>query len=458
MLPRRNQAMQSHPCSSHMYSHANYMPNVVNAESNYSKKSYNYMASPNYLQYENTYQKYKNHMKNVIPANDINGATNQMNLGRSNVDYLSGSTENIRNTVDQASSDDEGGFQCNGSKLRTQFNYAMNGHSHHAGDHIASNVFGGREVEPLLMQAKGHKYEPPHYNCTGPMIPMQNLPNSYSNYANHAPQGVHQHAAHKQQPHYRNVSPQIPLGGHPYAKPLPRIPTHIGMHSRRDLELNFKGEIASVDEGPERSSTEDVSSRQSHSLSSSNEDILKPTAKIGDRGDCASTYDRIRGNPHSNSEWILRSALANSARDQSAYLMKSGPDSKLNSIDLAYIKDLELSSTAGSLCPSTLPPNNREIESCTSFEYHNEAPVIDSPFQREIQRLLDSSSKIPLPVHRMKAAVNGSSDDRVRNGSMESFNEHMPVSGASGNGKHPVGLEAIKEIAKNSTNSDSSHL
>lgn len=166
---------------------------------------------------------------------------------------------------------------------------------------------------------------------------------------------------------------------------------------------------------------------------------------------------------HQNSEWVLRSALANSARDQSAYLMKSEQDSKLNSMDLAYLKDLELSSTAESRCPSTLPPNNREIESCTSFEYHNEAPMIESPFQREIQRLLDTSSKIPLPIHRIKMPINGSNGENILrnrngNGILDSFNETANISSSSGNGKHPVGLEAIKEIAKNSTNSDSSHL
>lgn len=170
--------------------------------------------------------------------------------------------------------------------------------------------------------------------------------------------------------------------------------------------------------------------------------------------------------------------------------------SKLNSIDLAYLKDLDISSTTESQAPSTLPPNNKEVESCTSFEYH-ENGIINSPFQREIQRLLDSSSsKIPVPVSRTGGAVAGTSGQRnqlngynnyrnnVFNGnasgrsnsgrgnpsmnryefeSVEKPNNYMQVmmggggGGASG-GKHPVGLEAIKEIAKNTTASDSSHM
>lgn len=225
IVPRRNQSIHSHPCSSQMYN-PNYMPNVVNSDSNYSKKSYNYMASPNYLQYENTYQKYKNHMKNVIPS-EMNVIPN----GRNNVDYMNGSNENISNGVDQQqSSDDEGGFQSNGSQLKTQFNYTLNNHSHQHGNDVAlNNNYGIREVEPLLIQQKGHKYEPPHYNCTGPMIQMQNLQNAYNPYPNHLQQINYQvSASHNNKPHYRNISPQIPSSVHPYAKPLPKIPSHIG--------------------------------------------------------------------------------------------------------------------------------------------------------------------------------------------------------------------------------------
>lgn len=188
---------------------------------------------------------------------------------------------------------------------------------------------------------------------------------------------------------------------------------------------------------------------------------------------------------------MLRSALAHNAG--SNYRNQFGAGSKLNSIDLAYLKELDLSSTTESHAPSTLPPNNKEIESCTSFEYHdNNLPSgaatssIKSPFQREIQRLMESSSsKIPVPINRAgggKATTPTGSkggilhlqyarDDhtngdamKMKNGNVDKPTNYakMPsgpgVSMATVNGKHPVGLEAIKEIAKNTTASESSHM
>lgn len=235
-----------------------------------------------------------------------------------------------------------------------------------------------------------------------------------------------------------------------------------------------------IDEGPE-SSTEDISSRPySPSLSSSNEDILKPTARIGDRGDC----DVMENRMSAQNDWLLRSAIRNADTNYPQYPQQFGVGSKLNSIDLAYLKDLDLSSTTES--PSTLAATNKEVESSTSFEYQ-ENNAIRSPFQREIQRILDSSaSKVaPHGVNRtsnevqiakpMKTNVQNSSVDT--NGYMHSNKQNhefdaaqrssnymqVLLGGASTslatvNGKHPVGLEAIKEIAKNSANSDSSQV
>lgn len=265
------------------------------------------------------------------------------------------------------------------------------------------------------------------------------------------------------------------------------------------------------DEGTERSSTEDISSRAySPSLSSSNEDILKPTAKIGDRGDCppsSSSTDILGHHVNHGTDWLLRTG-APMPTNLSGFPQHFINGSKINSIDLDYLKDLELSSTTESHAPSTLPPNNREIESCTSFEYH-ENGMIKSPFQREIQRLLDSSaSKIPVPIGRTSSAqlkvastteATGSSTATTPNShktytnsnlktyqlaSASNMNKNKPLNntnltkyefepmekpnnysqvilgggGAVINGKHPVGLEAIKEIAKNTSKSDSSQM
>lgn len=242
-----------------------------------------------------------------------------------------------------------------------------------------------------------------------------------------------------------------------------------------------------LDEGPE-SSTEDISSRPySPSLSSSNEDILKPVDRIGERGDCDLMDHRME-----HPDWILHAAMQNVDSNGMKFPPQFAAGSKLNSIDLEYLKDLELSSTTESQAPSTLAPNNKEVESSTSFEYL-ENDLIQSPFQREIQRLLESSaSKIPVPINRTSAAaINsiannskmnlnlnnsnnhaGSSSNDAKSSNMQQYEfepmqkpcNYMQVmlSGGSAiatvNGKHPVGLEAIKEIAKNTATSDSSQM
>lgn len=212
-----------------------------------------------------------------------------------------------------------------------------------------------------------------------------------------------------------------------------------------------------LDEGPE-SSNED-SRPYSPSLSSSNEDILKPTARIGDRVDCDLDHHLPL-----HKDWLLRSAL------------RGADANRIDSIDLAYLKDLDLSSTTESQAPSTIAAN-KEVESSTSFEYHDNN-MIHSPFQREIQRLLETSaSKIPVALNRSGSSEpkqgksthlysGGASSRQCGNtASYEMELRSNPVKQmhnantaiTSINGKHAVGLEAIKEIAKNTGNhSDSS--
>lgn len=227
-----------------------------------------------------------------------------------------------------------------------------------------------------------------------------------------------------------------------------------------------------VDEGPE-SSIEDISRPYSPSLSSSNEDILKPTARIGERGDCELTEHRL----NTQNDWLLRSGLCSSESNYQQY----GAGSKLNSIDLAYLKDLDLSSTTES--PSTLAAaNGKEVESSTSFEYQ-ENNLIRSPFQREIQRLLDSSaSKVSITANRPTiSAIDVHNSNASRTNAPNAINDvhssfhskqsniereavQMLLLGGENsvtstvNGKHSVGLEVIKEIAKNTANLDTSQM
>lgn len=178
---------------------------------------------------------------------------------------------------------------------------------------------------------------------------------------------------------------------------------------------------------------------------------------------------------HQN-DWLLRSAIRPSDSNSLQY-PQFGAGSKLNSIDLAYLKDLEVSSTADSQAPSTLAATNKEVESSTSFEYHDN-DMIRSPFQREIQRILDSSaSKIPVAINRMNSNESKTTKNIFSNGEsnghfrmnprnieyelepMQKSTNYMQVMiGSAINGKHPVGLEAIKEIAKNTATSDSSQM
>lgn len=485
----------------------NYRPNVVMAEN--PKKSYNYMASPNYLQYENTYQKFKNicHNKDVTNFRDNNlnheqrmieyrnhdngngGAGGGSSGNNGNGMYPSSSDRftdlEIKAENTMQSSDDEGGFRQNMLYTKNQFNHlnGMNGVNGCNG--INGNMVGYnfKEMEPLLHggvvreSMQKQKYEPPRY--ANPSALMQNAPNSVDNqttqsshnnrfnhqhhhHSQHQHQNLHQHQHHKHgNSPYRKVPP-IPAM-QPYTKPLPKLPTHI-------------------DEGPE-SSIEDISRPYSPSLSSSNEDILKPTARIGDRGDCDVMENRLS----THNDWLLRSALRNADTNYPQYPQQFGVGSKLNSIDLAYLKDLDLSSTTES--PSTLAATNKEVESSTSFEYQ-ENNAIRSPFQREIQRLLDSSASKIAPHAANRTAMqandvqnakciktNAQNSSLEMNGFMHSnpqnhefdatqkSSNYMQVllggastSLATVNGKHPVGLEAIKEIAKNSATSDSSQV
>lgn len=279
---------------------------------------------------------------------------------------------------------------------------------------------------------------------------------SFDNQSNKSHQ---QHSHQKRHSHapYRKVPP--PPSQRPYTKPLPKLPANIGkyineIHTKIFLCIIFFVCFSS-DEGPE--SSNDDSRPYSPSLSSSNEDILKPTARIGDRADCDLDHQLPL-----QKDWLLRSALRGSDAN------------RIDSIDLAYLKDLDLSSTAESQAPSTIAAN-KEVESSTSFEYHD-SHMIRSPFQREIQRILDTSaSKIPVALNR-----SGSSEPKQTKSS-HSLHSYSSSGAASRhatqtsgyelelrptsikqnltsiNGKHAVGLEAIKEIAKNTANhSDSS--
>lgn len=262
----------------------NYRPNVVMAEN--PKKSYNYMASPNYLQYENTYQKFKNicHNKDVTNFRDNSLNHEQRMIEYRNLDNGNGggSSSNgngngngngyplsndrftdleIKAENTMQSSDDEGGFRQNMLYTKNQFNHlngmngAMNGCNGINGNGMGYNF---KEMEPLLHgggpvreSMQKQKYEPPRY--ANPSALMQNAHNStdsQNNQSSHSNRFNHQNHHHNQHSHqhqhqhqhqhshqhqykqkhgnspYRKVPPIPPL--QPYTKPLPKLPTNIG--------------------------------------------------------------------------------------------------------------------------------------------------------------------------------------------------------------------------------------
>lgn len=292
-------------------------------------------------------------------------------------------------------------------------------------------------------------------------MPNPHMPKYSQSFDNQSNKSYQQHVQQKRHSHspYRMVPP-IPIQ-RAYTKPLPKLPTNIGELIASTIIVIFdeiiKQIICLTDEGPE--SSNDDSRPYSPSLSSSNEDILKPTARIDNRADCDLDHHQLTH----QKDWLLRSVL------------RGADSNRIDSIDLAYLKDLDLSSTTESQAPSTIAAN-KEVESSTSFEYHDNN-MIRSPFQREIQRILDTSaSKIPIALNRsgssepkqLKSIYSNAGGASSRQcGKASSFEmeirpnakhlQNANLAIPSINGKHAVGLEAIKEIAKNTANhSDSS--
>lgn len=271
VCPSTSRQLSSIRLSQHGKQQPNYRPNVVMAEN--SKKSYNYMASPNYLQYENTYQKFKNicHSKDVtnFRDNSLNHADHRMIEYRNHDGGSSGGAGagngypssndrfadlEIKAENTMQSSDDEGGFRQNMMYTKNQFNHLNGINSMNNG----CNGFNGnmgynfKEMEPLLHgvpvreSMQKQKYEPPRY--ANPSVLMQSAqsstkdsqPNqSHSNRSNH-----HQHQHQQQQQckngnsPYRKVPP-IPLM-QPYTKPLPKLPANIGKSYDKITSTNFR--------------------------------------------------------------------------------------------------------------------------------------------------------------------------------------------------------------------------
>nr|XP_016925272.1 Ca(2+)/calmodulin-responsive adenylate cyclase isoform X6 [Drosophila suzukii] len=355
-----------------------------------------------------------------------------------------------------------------------------------------------------------------------------------------------QEQPHPSQRQYAMYSQQPQLPPKPalrtYMKPLPRLP-------------------AELEESRDMSSTDDLSSRpHSPSMSSSDESYSKTTEGEGDGDEDSPRIPNGGHLQHRNNGYHLPAGgLVNPLQWLYPCDIQVDPTSPV--VDMAHLHDFELSSTTESqghhTTSNTTSNTQHKGDSCSSFDYQKAAagagtaagggagagtgviPIpTKSPFERELQRLLNESSRARcLATSTTTTAAGGISttDHTASNGSREmsyslsngrlsSVNGHGAAGTASGSGsgsgsavgngsggsgssngnlsggsgsnsnsgnnnsshhksdqhpqadhellaggklpgsssfmiaKHPVGLEAIKEITRNKNPSESSQM
>ncbi|KAL7031447.1 hypothetical protein ACKWTF_007015 [Chironomus riparius] len=299
-----------------------------------------------------------------------------------------------------------------------------------------------RSIQPMThyrhYQPQSH-YHHPQYHNQQPQQPLQQQPIYVKKQTNSAPLRYHHTSSSNNNMNGNNNNDVVEA----YMKPLPKLPTHCENESR------------------EMSSTDDLSHsehRQSISADSSSDE----------------SYSRTDDCDQSN----LRLDMPN---------IEQKHENKRNPV-LKDLHDYEISSTTDHTV-STIPMNKGE--SCNSFEFHNDKPYPKSPFERELQRLLNESAKNKImPAHgnvnktnnldstkRNVSSSNGNNNNNNSNGIYGRKTSGNAVgslpSSSSGNNnnnnnnnirlrdvddnscidtnslKHPVGLEAIKEMTRN---------
>ncbi|KAL5276779.1 ADCY1 family protein [Megaselia abdita] len=300
-----------------------------------------------------------------------------------------------------------------------------------------------RENEPLLNSSSPMakimprqpnlppKYEPPRYTC--PQVGLQqSQPQPQPQHPIVVSSQRNTHTHHLQQPLVRS-----------YMKPLPKLPPDI-------------------DENREMSSTDDLSSRpHSPSMSSSDESYSKTT-----EGEADDDSPRIN---HRNLQLQqMNKHITNPLQWLYPCDIQVDPTSPV--VGIPNMKDFEISSTTESQGQTATTQNKGD--SCNSFEYQEEPqaqqtvthqlqqqqqPVKQSPFERELQRLLVESTR------NRSASMSGSISTAKENTIKENeekkvFASRIPVSTSFLISKHPVGLDAIKEITRHKNTSESSQM
>ncbi|XP_039498371.1 Ca(2+)/calmodulin-responsive adenylate cyclase isoform X6 [Drosophila santomea] len=399
-------------------------------------------------------------------------------------------------------------------------------------------------VPSIMPMQHAPKYEPPRYTSPHTMLSQQHQHQQHQHQQHQQHQAQQPLSAQDQQPHlaqnphpsqrqYAMYSQQPQLPPKPvlrtYMKPLPKLPT--------DLE-----------ESRDMSSTDDLSSRpHSPSMSSSDESYSKTTEGEGE-GDEDSPRMVNGGHLHHRNGYHLPAGggLVNPLQWLYPCDIQVDPTSPV--VDMAQLHDFELSSTTESqghhTNSNTTSNTQHKGDSCNSFDYQKAAVgmgagaaiATKSPFERELQRLLNESSRARcLTTATTTAGAISTTDQTASNGSREmsyslsngklsSANGHGAGGSGSGSGpgsavgngsggsgssngnlsggsgsnsnsgnnnsshhkteqqqqqhvdhehlaggkllgsnsfmiaKHPVGLEAIKEITRNKNPSESSQM
>lgn len=287
-------------------------------------------------------------------------------------------------------------------------------------------------VMPKVLYRADHsnKYEPPLYTGV-PSLSFQRAPLS-----DHGSSGRYKKNGGKlgQPRQYQEAEA--------YLKPLPKLPITNECNESREM-----------------SSTDDLSSSHQHSLSvSSSDESYSKTEEDYERNQLNMPKTDPKRNANSLKSLLNENQLISAAIN-------------ISPIDLKELKDFEMSSTTDHTV-STIPNKG---ESCNSFEYHDK-PFPKSPFERELQRLMNESaakSKLTNNLDRQSNgktssnnnnnSINGNSNgsgnlsnssrsngtsNSLNNNRLNNIEENVESTNLT-NKQHPVGLEAIKEIARN---------
>uniref|UniRef100_A0A7G3A9D1 adenylate cyclase n=3 Tax=Lutzomyia longipalpis TaxID=7200 RepID=A0A7G3A9D1_LUTLO len=431
----------------------NYHPNVIN-ENYVKKEAYNFVESPNLLQHsenlrEDSY-KYKQNfsMHNYEkpreqPYHHNFNITENPNIN--NYEYNNSARENftIRDGFNNQIGKENFNNHHHSYHQMSQYQQQQQQQNGMRKDHLNvknhlnnMNYSLSRESEHLLQQAPVAKVIPrqqqqhPHSHQQAHGTPKYEPPRyaSPANLINH-------HHHHIQQ----QISPPQPhVASLGYMKPLPKSPPE-------------------TEDNREMSSTDDLSSRpHSPSVSSSDESYSKTTEnEEGDEENSPHVAHHQYAKAMNPLQWLYPCDI------------QADPTSspKLSPIDLSQLKDLEVSSTTESQAASTA---HNKGESCNSFEYHVDTwGKNKSPFEREIQRLLQESTAKAnnLSNGRNVAPMNYSGNRQQQQNHQQHDKTKYELEGIEPKSnhsllfnKHPVGLEAIKEITRNKNPSESSQM